>query len=197
MCRWIESVAIKDGEIRNLVYHQQRVTTTLKHFKGETIDFDKSLSKLQLPKVGLHKIRIVYGLTSIVSIQITPYVPRSLSTFQIVDGGDIDYSYKYENREKLDTLRSTVEADEIIISRSGIISDTSFSNLIFYNGVDWVTPKEPLLRGTQRAYLLNTKIIKEAIISVKDIASFKCFKLINAMLSFDDSPIYEINQIRV
>lgn len=197
MCRWIESIALDDGIIRNLAYHQQRVTNTLQYFKGKAINLYKLLSELQLPQIGLHKIRIVYGLTTIVSIQITPYTPRLLSTFQIVDGGNIDYSYKYENREKLDTLRDTVDSDEVIIAKSGIISDTSFSNLIFYNGVDWLTPKEPLLKGTQRAYLLNTEIIKEATISIKDIASFKCFKLINAMLSFDESPIYEINQIRV
>ena len=73
------------------------------------------------------------------------------------------------------------KCDDILIVMNGLITDTSLSNLVFYNGATWVTPKKPLLKGTCRERLLEEGQITECDIHVNEINRFIGCKLINAM----------------
>jgi 4-amino-4-deoxychorismate lyase len=71
----------------------------------------------------------------------------------------------------------------------GFIKDASYANLAFYDGEFWYTPACPLLEGTQRKYLLETKKIYPKEINISDLHKYQQVKFINAMMSWDESPI--------
>jgi 4-amino-4-deoxychorismate lyase len=76
--------------------------------------------------------------------------------------------------------------DDILIVKDGLITDTSIANIAIYDGFKWITPKKPLLRGTQRAKLLKDKLIIEKDIKVKDMKNTVRFAIMNALLGFQE-----------
>ena len=192
----LESIKLKDGEFNNLSYHEQRMNRSLKVLCGADGHFDLEgfLMQLNYPKEGLYKCRLVYDDVSR-DVEYLKYVPKPVSTLQIVESDRITYSYKYVNRRKLEQLydkRGT--CDDILIVRRGLVTDSSYANIVFRKDKRWYTPWSPLLKGTMRAYLLERNIIQEEQIRFDEIKTFDSFKLINAMLAFD-SPEQEISSI--
>ena len=54
---------------------------------------------------------------------------------------DIDYRYKQADRRVLDeafALRDT--ADDVLIVRHGLLTDTSIANIALWDGCEWHTP---------------------------------------------------------
>jgi len=49
------------------------------------------------------------------------------------------------------------QADEVVFIKNGMVTDCSIGNLLFFDGHEWITPYIPLLKGTQRAFLLDKK----------------------------------------
>jgi 4-amino-4-deoxychorismate lyase len=84
-------------------------------------------------------------------------------------------------------------ADDVLIIKNNEVTDTSFANVIFFDGNRWVTPKHPLLPGTQRAFLLENGIISEAVIKFSDIPAFQKIRIINAMIRFEDRLEVKVN----
>jgi len=74
--------------------------------------------------------------------------------------------------------------DEIIIEKDGYLTDSSIANIAFFDGIDWITPKKPLLNGTTRERLLDMKFLRTADIKSSDIKSFSGFALMNTMIKF-------------
>jgi 4-amino-4-deoxychorismate lyase len=107
---------------------------------------------------------------------------RKFKKFKLIES-DIEYSYKYADRTKLNALKDE-RFDEIIIVKNGLITDTTISNLAFFDGEKWLTPKTPLLKGTKREELLKkgSLIIKD--ITPQDIKIFSKIAMINAVLGF-------------
>ena len=98
----------------------------------------------------------------------------------------LDYRLKYADRTELDQLfLKRGEADDILIIQNGLVTDTSIANIAFFDGDKWITPKEPLLKGTTRARLLDEKKIFEQDIKIADLGKFTEFALMNAMIGFD------------
>jgi 4-amino-4-deoxychorismate lyase len=83
-------------------------------------------------------------------------------------------------------------ADEILIIKNGFVTDTSFSNIVFFDGIKWITPSTYLLNGTQRQQLLQQGAIIEEEIRPSDLKHFRFAKLINAMLDLETSPSIDI-----
>ncbi len=181
MCQLFETIRVENGVVQNLVYHQQRVNRLASH---TLIDY---IIRLDLPRVGTHRLRIDYTPTHIVQHTITPYVPRLINSLRLVVVDDnFQYAHKWNDRSALNrALAQKNDADEILIVRHGLITDTSFSNVLFLDGTRWVTPAEPLLAGTCRARLLNQQRIQTQIIRVQDLERFSHFMIINAMRDFD------------
>jgi len=65
-----------------------------------------------------------------------------------------------------------------------LIRDTTIANIAVFDGLKWFTPKNPLLCGTQRAKLLENKIITEKDIKIKDFKNIVSFAIINALIGF-------------
>jgi 4-amino-4-deoxychorismate lyase len=86
-------------------------------------------------------------------------------------------------------------SEEILIVKNGLVTDTSFSNIVFYDGSDWITPDPPLLKGTKRTRYLRDGEIRTMKIRSSDISHFEKARLINAMLDLDDSADIHIRDI--
>lgn len=197
MCQWIESIALKDGVFLNLDEHQARINRTLFDFSSNCqVDLLKMFLTLGLPQTGYYKVRVVYDIRQVVDISCSAYTPRCWNEFRLVKANNLDYSYKYVDRSVFDSLKRECPECEIIISKNGYITDTSYSNLVFHRKGEWFTPSTYLLAGTQRALLLREQKIKEAEINITNLASFDSFKMINAMMPFDEAHIYHIQQIK-
>jgi 4-amino-4-deoxychorismate lyase len=196
MSRLIESIRLESGRFHRLPYHQARVNQALQYVvksAGE-IDLYNYLSNLEYPKTGLYKCRIVYS-SEIHSIDFIPYEPKHPQSLKVVHSPDIEYAHKYEDRSSINHLYEQRQfCDDILIVKNGMVTDSSYSNIIFYDGHKWITPDTPLLMGTMRQMLLDAAEIKEQRITFQDIPTFKYFRLINAMLGFN-GPEIEVSRI--
>ncbi len=128
-------------------------------------------------------------------LEFAHYKPRAIKTLKLVTGKP-HYDLKYTDRTEIETLlREKGNCDDIIIVINGLITDTSFSNLVFKKGKQWLTPSGPLLTGTARARLIEQGIIQTAEIKTDDLGFYGGFKLINAMLDFESQPLMKMNAI--
>ena len=189
----LETIRFKNGEFSNLPLHQARMNNSLKQLFNSTDKIDLILtlqkSSNKVSDIGLYKCRIVYD-TEIREIEFIPYQMPDIKSLMLVICNDIQYNYKYFDRQKINELLELKgDADDIVIVKNGLITDSSFANLLFYNGEHWLTPTFPLLKGTQRERLLEQEKIRVADIRPEDLHNFKKIRLINAMLRFE----YEVD----
>lgn len=192
----IESVKLLDGKFHNLFYHEQRMLRSLQQVCGSNEDFDleEFLAKKIYPKQGLYKCRIVYDGQS-KETTFVPYEPKSISRLKIVEHDRISYAFKFADRKMIDHLLGfRGDCDDILIIKDGMVTDCSFSNIVFRKGELWYTPESALLKGTMRQNLMDKNHIQQEEIRKKDILSFDTFKIINAMLEFD-SPEVAVSNI--
>ncbi len=183
----IETIRTEDGRLRNLSLHEERLNRSRRElYHARDII---SLKEIEVPKAyhqGVFKCRVVASNRGIELIEFIPYTRRLVRSLQLVESG-IDYSYKYEDRSELDqlwTLRR--ECDNILIVKNGLLTDTTFANIAFFDGARWVTPAAPLLEGTRRARLLDEGRMVAEELRPADIALFKLASPINAMLDLDE-----------
>jgi 4-amino-4-deoxychorismate lyase len=196
MSRLIESIKLLDGEFYNLRYHEQRMLRSLKALYGfnSTLKLGEFLRATEFPARGMHKCRIVYDEAS-TEISFAPYTPKRIAQVKIVEGNEIAYEFKFEDRAAIDRLFNFREGcDDILITKNGAVTDCSFSNIVFRSGEIWYTPASALLKGTMRQNLIDKNYIQEKEIHKNDIPAFETFKIINAMLEFD-SPEIEVSNI--
>ncbi|MBP6378134.1 MAG: aminotransferase class IV [Kaistella sp.] len=196
MSQFIESIKVEDRKIFLLDHHQKRVDATFAHFGKEgSINLSEIFRNLDHDEDGLYKLRISYDLNKNFRTQLIPYAISEINNFQLVVNNVYDYSFKFEDRKELEKMLQQARSGEIIIVKNNHITDTSFSNLLFKKGKEWFTPSTYLLNGVQRQYLLKNKKIKEAEITLQNIAEYSHFQIINAMNDFDDMFIYPIARI--
>jgi 4-amino-4-deoxychorismate lyase len=192
----IESIKLQDGEFRNLFYHEQRMNKALSLLCGvqEYFDLEEFLKKMEHPATGLYKCRLVYDENS-TEVEFLPYTPKPVNSLKIVEHDRIRYEHKYRDRSQIDRLYEKKESsDDILIVRKGLITDSSYSNIVFRRGRRWYTPWAPLLKGTQRSKLLEHDLIQVEEIRVTDLHEYETFRLINSMLEFE-SPEVSIDNI--
>ena len=186
----LETIRVEDGKFSNLNFHQERMNSSRKVLFNCTDEIDL-LSILQdssnnISDNKLYKCRIIYN-TEIRKIEFIPYPKPHINTLKLVYSDDIEYSHKYFDRNHINELLELKGVtDDIIIVKNRLITDSSFANLLFYNGDHWLTPTFPLLKGTQRAKLLEQEKIRVADIRPEDLHNFTKIRLINAMLRFED-----------
>lgn len=187
----LESVYLKDGEFRNLAYHEVRMKKSSLHlFKNEIhIELSNLLAGMKIPSRGLFKTRIMYD-TQIHQIEFVPYVINPVRSLKLVQSNTITYDHKFQDRSLLHQLyEQRKDADDILIVKNEFITDTYYANIIFKKDDIWYTPRHYLLKGTMRQYLLETEEIKEAEITIDSFRQYESCKLINAMLGMDGEEI--------
>ncbi len=189
MCRLLETIKISQGVLQNISLHNDRFNRSRRELFGveDLISLENEIQLTGQLNNDIYKCRIIYG-KKIEKIEILPYAIRNITSLKIVHDPNIQYLYKYENRETINRLFLQKEnCDDILIVRNGLITDTSYCNLIFSDGNKLITPANPLLKGTKRAQLLNDGIISEVDLKLTDLHLFKSIFLINAMIDLDDN----------
>ncbi|MEA2072371.1 MAG: aminotransferase class IV [Campylobacterota bacterium] len=178
--KYLETIKAVDGSVLNLEYHQWRLERTLSLSNTHSL-----FKQLTPPTKGIYRCRVVYDENSI-DIEYIKYFRRQVNTLKIVISDDIDYTRKYENRDTINELFALRDkCDDILIVKSGLVTDTSIANIAFYDGSRWITPKRPLLFGTTRERYINKGVLKEEDIFVDDISKYTKVALLNAMIDFD------------
>jgi 4-amino-4-deoxychorismate lyase len=188
-----ETICVQNRRLINLAYHEARLNKTRTELFGLKDLWD--LSKLIMVPDSVtdapHKCRVTYG-EGIDNIKWEPYNFRTITKIQRVYDNTIDYSYKYNDRTNLNILyEQRNSAEEILIIKNGMVTDTLYCNVAFLKDDKWFTPDSPLLSGTQRAFLLDSGIIEEAHILEKDIQKYNHIKLFNAMVDWNNGPMLE------
>jgi 4-amino-4-deoxychorismate lyase len=192
-----ETICVENRTLKNLAFHEARLNKTRRELWGYADEW--TLSELiEVPdSIGneVHKCRLSFG-KEIEEIRWEPYTMRTIGKIRRVYHDDIDYSYKYEDREELNALfAQRDDADEILVIRNGLVTDSSYCNVAFFDGSSWLTPSTPLLPGTQRAFLLQTGVIHEAAVREIDLTGFSHIKLFNAMMDWERAPMLETSAI--
>lgn len=195
MYQFIETIKIKNGKFQNLFFHLQRMKNTIMNFFKKDLIFN--IDNLQIPKIyrdNLVKCRIIYS-SEIEQIEFSNYEIKKINKLKIIEDNNIEYDYKFLNRQRLEYLYNLRnDCDEIIISKIGLITDTSYSNIVFEKNGKFYTPNTPLLKGTKRAYYLQKKIIIPITISIDNLFEYENIRLINSMIDLDESPIIKISK---
>jgi len=184
MKRFIESIRIVNTKPVNISLHNERVSKTALHHYGTDLNLpiDKILNENDISVNTLYKLRIVYS-NKLESYSIEPYLQKELRVLRAVTNDNIEYSFKYEDRAALDALYSKRgDCDDVLIIRRGIVTDTSYGNVLYSDGEKLYTPANPLLKGTKREQLLRDGKIIERDLPAGRIRDFLQWYVINSML---------------
>lgn len=188
-----ETIKICDGRIFNNDLHNSRLNNSRRILFSSKNSIDL-LDHIIIPQNclnGLFRCRIEYG-KSISKIEFFPYTKRAVKRLICVENNSIDYTHKFTDRSELDSMRKNLDpTDEILIIKNNFFTDTSFSNIAFFDGSIWFTPANPLLKGTKRAYYVEHGIIIEKNITLADLPLFEKASLINAMLDLGEAEIFK------
>jgi len=174
-----ETIGVEDGKLLNLEYHQQRVDTT-RSFFGLKDKLNLQENNFILPREGKFRLRVDYA-KEIKSFTCREFTCREFKNFRIVES-DIEYAYKYANRDELDALKT--DEKEIIIVKNGLLTDTTIANIAIKVDGIWFTPITPLLHGTTRARLIESGFLKCEDLIIKDLEKAENFAIMNALIGF-------------
>ena len=197
MLQLIETICFENGSFHRIPLHQQRMTRARSHFFScaDTISLTEVLDIPEILKKHKVKCRISYSKT-IDEIEYEIYVPKEIQKIQCVYDDSAWYDHKLKNRDALLLLleRRGI-AEEVLIVKNGWITDASYANVVLRKENKWYTPEIPLLPGTRRAHYLQNGILSVAQIKPSDLSLYDELRLINAMLSLEESDAIPINHI--
>lgn len=192
----LESIKILNNKIYNLDYHKERIARSLElNYKSlAQIDFDSIVKEIKKIDTGLHKLRLIYN-DSFLKYELHPYQIKSIRTLQLISSNSVGYSHKFLDRTHLDKLyKLKRNADDILIVKNGMITDTYYCNVALLKDEKWMTPKVPLLKGTKRQQLIDDAQISEKLIYMDDLLQYDRIRLFNALIEFGDIDL-DIKQI--
>ena len=181
----IETIRIQNGRVRNIKYHNDRCNTSRKLLFGSSkkIDLRRLIdtSKAEFEEV---KCRITYD-NEVRKVEYEHYTFRPIQSLEIVEIGDYKYGFKYADRSRLHQFfDKRGNKDDILMTKNGFITDTSYANVALLKKGRWYTPKHPLLKGSRRAQLLEKGIILESAIHIDQLNDYEAITVFNSMIAF-------------
>ena len=196
MFRLLESIKVLNKQLFNIEYHNTRMNNSRAELFNvkEHIDLNKTISIPKHLSYDLYKCRVIYS-QEIISVDFQRYHKKKVDYLQIVHDNEMSYYHKFEDRTKFENHLMKSKADDILIIKNGFVTDTSFSNVVFSDGVKFFTPSTPLLKGTKRAKLITEDIIQEEEIRLTDIGKFKFIYLVNALMDLTEENKIPIERI--
>ncbi len=191
-----ESIKLQDGMLFNLELHNNRLNRSrLQQFRcADKVDLQEFIHVPPQLGSGLYKCKVMYS-QNIEKVEFIPYTRKPVVTLKLVTCDTIEYDFKWVNRQIFTDLIKDVPTDDILIVKNGFITDTSYSNIVFFDGTNWVTPSTPLLRGTKREQLLNEGRIVEGEIKKTDLQYYSRASLMNALLDIEEGSVIDIQNI--
>jgi 4-amino-4-deoxychorismate lyase len=208
MSQLLETLLFRDGKLHHVPWHNARLNRTRLELFGQSDAWDigaifdawyeqhgTAVTEPEDP-TWYCRCRILYAENGIDTIEIVAAKRRKVDTLQLVEDNQIEYAYKWANRLALENLSKGIAADDILIVKNGLLTDTTYANIVFSDGHHWFTPATPLLQGTKRAQLLAQNRIKTAVLRVPDLHNFKEARLLNTTTDLHNSPSIAIENIR-
>lgn len=189
MYRFLESIKLKEGVFFRLEYHQKRVSQCFQQFfpGQKKPDLAAWLYQQEVLQTGLYKCRVLYDQQGLLRPEITPYRMRNIKTLKLVETTLEPVLYKSADRSMYEQLFvQRGDCDDVLLVRNGLLTDTSYANVALFDGEQWVTPRLPVLYGTNRAYLLEKKMIVEKDIKAVNLHHYHKIRLFNAMIEFGE-----------
>ncbi|OQW92054.1 MAG: hypothetical protein BWK79_15520 [Beggiatoa sp. IS2] len=184
MIELLETIKIIDGKPYFLEYHNNRLNDSRKTLFHCTEKIDLATVIHPPIKRGCYRCRVIYA-EALETIEYHPYFERTFKYFQVIEANALTYDFKYVNRESINALGADKGlADDILILKQGIVTDTSMANVAFWQGTQWITPAVPLLKGTTRQRLLDERKIVPQIIKIDDLIHFNKMAIMNALIGF-------------
>ena len=179
-------------------WHEKRyVKSFITYFKRPPVK--PLLEGIDIPNAyqkGKVKLRISYNENQR-EWRFSNYAFSPIAHLQLVEHNAINYELKWEDRVLLSELyQKRGDADDVLIVRNGLLTDTSYGNIAFRKNGGWFTPDKPLLEGTARARLLAQGKISSTPISLENYTKFEVFKMINALRDFETDSCYSVANIR-
>ncbi len=140
-----ETIKIADGIPCHLSWHNERLNRSRREFWPVKDDLDLT-SIIRVPQEyqqGIVRCNVYYE-KGIEQITFNRYSRKEIKNLRLVESPGIDYHVKYTDRSALDLLLDQKEGcDEILIEVGGLITDTTISNIAFFDGKNWITPEKP------------------------------------------------------
>lgn len=191
MYQFIETIRMEHGEALLLPLHEKRLNATRLHFFGDCKPLQlKDYIHWDEASKGVTKCRILYDASGICQVTYTPYHIRQVATLRLVRNDEIDYTYKSTDRSALNhCFEQRGEADEVLIVRRGLLTDTSIANIALWDGMQWVTPLHPLLCGVRRQSLLLNGTISARDVTADEWGNFDRIRLFNGMIEWGELEI--------
>ncbi len=188
MFQFLESIKLLDGKFYRLLFHQQRLNLAFAQCYRtiKAPDLHTILQNSDYPRSGLYKCKILFDFKNY-QIQFEPYYRREIKTLRLVETVITTRSYKLADRTEFQQMfEFRGSCDDVLLVRDGLITDTSYANVAFFDGKKWITPQTPLLYGVNRTSLLDDKKIFEAPVRKDDLMNFQSFCMFNAMIEFGE-----------
>ena len=183
----LETIRVEARRFQHITYHNHRFNLARHHLYGitERLDLETLVPVPGHVDKGVYKCRILYG-PDIRSISFEPYTPKRITSLQLVVDDSVDYTYKFADRSALNSLfEKRGDCDDILIVKNGLLTDTSYANIALWDGTTWFTPSVPLLAGTARARMLQSKEITPAVLTPEALPGFQRIRIFNAMMDLD------------
>ena len=206
---FIETLMLRSGELVRTELHRERMRYTLEtelERRGEgarspllsrlyasapLAEVDRFLTQKCLDPKKTYRLTLGYGLSGIISLRLIPYERRVIRALRpTLLPPNFDYSLKWADRSFFDQVKASMPRDEepLFLRPDGTITDTSYTNVVVELSEGLFTPARPLLRGTQRSYLLRLGQIREDdTLTLEKIQSARRLLLINALLPLDEA----------
>ena len=184
---FLETICILDGQAQHLPWHQARVDNTLRVCMRDKIPFtiERVLEGHAIPDAGKIKCTIRYGPDDL-SVSWVLHKCKPVTALKLIEiPKGYDYRFKYADRKVIEDLFSQRgDADDILMTRGGWITDTSVANIAFRKMDRWYTPAQPLLAGTTWKRLIKEGKLIPRPIHQLEFDSFDEFKVISALQEF-------------
>ena len=190
MSQLVEAIRVENGVLQNIGRHSERMNRSIRELFNNTIsvNLEETITVPAYAKAGIYKCRVEYD-EYIRKIDFVPYEIAQIKTLRFVEDDTIQYRYKYIDRQQLEEAYAKRGlCDDVIIVRKGMITDSSYANVIALDSKGrWHTPTTFLLEGTKRAELLNRGKIKAVVLTPARLRRYKEVRLINAMRGIDET----------
>lgn len=190
-----ESIRVEGGSVHLLQYHQKRLEHSYLYMFKKKCAWQLNSMIPELPKEGSFKLRFLYNKDRF-TFELLPYTSRKIERLKLIEIDSYSYNHKFTDRSGLDNAyKLRGDCDDVLLTKNGFLTDTSYCNILLFDGSQWVTPEKPLFEGVQREFLINQQRVTPKQIHVNDLSDFISFQLINALNPFEENQFEAVGGI--
>lgn len=190
-----ESIRVEGGNVHLLQYHQKRLERSYLYMFKKKCAWQLNSMIPELPKEGSYKLRFLYNKDRF-TFELLPYTSRKIERLKLIEIDSYSYDHKFTDRSGLDNAyKLRGDCDDVLLTKNGFLTDTSYCNILLFDGTQWVTPEKPLFEGVQREFLIDQQRVIPEQIHVNDLSDFISFQLINALNPFEENQFEAVGGI--